>query len=411
MRIVFIGDLQYATAAEERLSFKMKQLRTLSPDFACVMGDIGGSHMKSVQGFTEARDHVEMLGCPYEVILGNHDVEYGIDDPNYFRYEKVFADVFHGKKRFNSFVRDGVLYILVSCERRPEEDFRTHNAVYVSDGQFETVKSALAAHPGLPAVLVTHAPLPGSGLRRWMPLHCGACDTYLDQSFKAQRWRDLIRDHPQIRLSVSAHFHMSHEYTSALTCTGSVTHVSCGVMTICARDDIFQTRVCDINENGATVYTFSHTSGELRFDAYVDFTGKSRPYGNLSYPREGEMQLGDDRVNNVWELPEYGRYYVATGKGCLWEYQSELAEFNGAITLSGGADALSSYDGRLYVRDFDGAVYSVELESTGRFDRIDAYIPRESRPEPEMRGDPLPVNRFGERGSKEGNYVIIDLKR
>ncbi|MBQ7161865.1 MAG: metallophosphoesterase [Clostridia bacterium] len=403
MRIAFIGDLQYATAEEERLDLKMAQIREQSPDLAIVMGDIGGSHMKSVGGFQETKKYVDMIGCPYEVILGNHDVEYAPFDPVIFDYETVYHDVFPGKELFSVKERDGVLMICVSCERRPPEDFRTHNAVFVSDRRFEAVRSALKAHPGVPTLLVTHAPLAGSGLRRWMPLHAGATDMYLDMTFKAGRWRELAAEFPQIKMSVSAHLHLSHEYKSAITYRGGLMHLSCGVMTVCARDDIFQTRFADVDADGAVIYTLDHSTGEFRRDAEFPFDGE--PSGNLSSPADGKMQLGDDLPTSVWKYG--GRYYAATEKGLLWEYLPELCEFGGAIMLKGGADEICASEGRLLVRNFAGEVFSFDPESTGRYERIGGCAPPERRGEKAMRGDPLPRADFGIETEKEGNYVVF----
>ena len=408
-RIAFIGDLQYATAEEERFDLKTGQIRALSPDLAVIMGDIGGSRQKSVEGFTETREIAEMLGCPYEVILGNHDVEYAPFDPVIFRYEEVFDRVFTGKKRFNAFGFGGALIICVSCERRPPEDFRTHNAVYVSDGQFAAVKAALDANPGVPAVLVTHAPLAGSGFRRCVPLHCAATDGYMDQGFDPLRWRRLLSDCPQIKMSVSAHFHLSHEYDSAVTYRDGVVHVSCGAMTVCARDDIKQTRLMDVDGERAILYTLDHASGGFRKDAEVDLTGAAPPTGRFSFVREGELPLGEDNLLHAWSLPEYGRAYLATEKGLLWEYSRELDEFTGAITLKAGAEEISVYDGRLYFRAFDGSCYSVGLESSGRLDRIDGCVPQEIRPEPELKGRVPETNACRTRRAKDGIYAAIEV--
>jgi len=303
MRIALIGDLQYATAEEERLADKFDAIRALSPDFAVMMGDFGGSHSKSLEGHIETREHMDRLGCGYELILGNHDVEYCAGEPITFDPHGMLWRVF-GKKPFNSFVLGGVLFICVSTDRQPPEGMRTINSVYVTDGHFEWIKSELRAHPGMPTVLITHAPAAGSGLRRWLPLHCSATDGYLDQTFNALRWRDLPREFPQIKLWCSAHFHMCHDYDSAITERDGVVHVSCGAMTVCARDDVFQTRILDITPDmRAVISTYDHTLGKLRRDAETYLTGEPRTTGNFRRIRGREMQLGDDRPTKVWALP------------------------------------------------------------------------------------------------------------
>ena len=385
----------------------MSRIRELSPDLAVVMGDIGGSHMGSVEGFTETKKYADMLGCPYCVITGNHDVEYSPFDPDIFDFEKTFRDVFTGKELFSTVENGGVLVICVSCEHRPAEDFRTHNAVFVSDAQFERVVRTLEEHPGMPTVLVTHAPLAGSGIRRWMPLHTGATNMFMDQTFKAGRWRELAARFPQIKISVSAHLHMSHEYDTAVTFRYGLLHVSCGVMTVCARDDIFQTRLIDVTPQGAVVYTYNHTPGTLRRDVVYRFG--STPEGCVAFPPHGEMLLGDDLPRAVWRLPGGEKYYVATENGLMWEYDPALDEFNGAIALTGGVDELSAEADRLYVRNFDGEIFSVGINDSGRLDRIGRCGPPDRKAESVMRGETLPRVPFGKKKTKEGVYAVIGL--
>ena len=404
MRIAFIGDLQYATAKEEKLDEKMRAVGALRPDFAVMMGDFGGSHMHSVGGYRETKQYMDMIGCPWGAILGNHDVEYAPFDPDVFDFETVFVREF-GREPYFTFLRDGVLYIAFGSDRRPAEDFRTHNAVFISDGRYDWVRRTLDAHPGVPTVMVTHAPAPGSGLRRVMPLHAAATDTYLDQTFKAERWLALQRDYPQIKMWFSAHLHMSHDYDAAVTHVGGVLHVSCGVMTVCARDDVHHTRILDADGSAATVYTFDHDTGELSVDLTLDLPGGA-PRGRFKVPSGREMLLGDDLPAHVWRCGTLSRHYIATRGGLLWEYLDGICEFGGAIALETPVTRAAYAGGRLF---FEGAhgVFSVDAESSGRYERIGGCTPRDDRredalPLPEMEEVP-----FTTRDSKEGLYVIF----
>ena len=80
MRIAFIGDFQYWKAEIENLEYKMKQIAEHNPDLAIVMGDFGGSKMRSVEGLKETKHHVDLIGCPWLAIMGNHDVEYNEEE-------------------------------------------------------------------------------------------------------------------------------------------------------------------------------------------------------------------------------------------------------------------------------------------------------------------------------------------
>lgn len=76
MRIALIGDLQYWSLEDDKLHYKMSRISDLDPEFAVIMGDLGGSNMRNIDGYKETADLAGCLNCPYHVILGNHDVEY-----------------------------------------------------------------------------------------------------------------------------------------------------------------------------------------------------------------------------------------------------------------------------------------------------------------------------------------------
>ena len=122
------------------------------------------------------------------------------------------------------------------------------------------------------------------------------------------------------------------------------------------------------------------------------------------------MLLGADTPREVYRLPDGSRYYVATDGGLLWEYHPDVREVEGALTLEGGADGMSVCGDRLYVRTFSGGVFSVLTDHPGRYDRIGGRNCPERRAESGLCGSPLEKVSFDVRSSKEGNYVLIDLK-
>lgn len=408
MRIALIGDLQYATAEEERLADKFKAIRDLSPDYAVMMGDFGGSHSKSDEGYLETKYHMDLLGCDYSMIFGNHDVEYRAGEPVTFDPAAKLKEIF-GKEPFTSTVIGGVLLICVSAERQPAEGMITINSVYLSDERFEWIKDELRRHPGMPTILFTHAPAAGCGIRRWLPLHCAAMDGYLDQAFNAARWQELPREFPQIRLWCSAHIHMGHDYDSAITEAFGTLHVSCGAMTVCARDDLRQTRIIDVGDDmRAVISTFEHSAGTLRTDAATYLTGDPRTSGRFERAVRGEILLGNDLPEKVYVHPEAGRKYVATENGLLWEYSDGLGDFTGALSLEGRFCGLFATDDRLYLETTDNEIFSVGIDDRERFDSIGSFTPQNRRAEKTVSGRPLDVGTYSVRGSEEGLYIKIE---
>lgn len=405
MRIAFIGDLQYWKAEVENLGYKMKQIAAHSPDLAVVMGDFGGSKMRSVEGFEETKHHVELIGCPYEVIMGNHDVEYGEEYMRDFDPVDTVRRVF-GKEPYSATVIDGVLVLCVTIERQPLDTLRTIHAVYVSDGQYEWVKEQLRNHEGMPTVLVTHAHMAGAGIRCDRPLHTSATDTFLEQTFRPERWQDLVKEFPQIRVWCSAHLHMGHDYDSAITYRDGVMHVSCGVMTCCTRDESCNTRFIDINDGKLSVLTLDHNNDkELIPDATLDLGANEPPEGRYYIPKKGEILVGaEDKPTAVYKHPYLDRYYVATEKDLLWEYDGDLWDFTGTIAYEEKIKSLSAENDRLYMEFDNGEILSIDTASRKRWQYRD-HINRDAKTETERKGQPLEAVPFTTFTKKEGIYV------
>lgn len=405
MRIAFIGDLQYWKADIENLEYKMKQIASHHPDLAVVMGDFGGSKMRSVEGFEETKHHVDLIGCPWLAIMGNHDVEY--NEEYMVNYDPVatFKDVF-GKEPYSATVVDGVLLLCITIERQPIETLRTIHAVYVSDKQYEWVREELKKHEGMPTVLVTHAHMAGAGIRCDRPLHTSATDTYLEQTFCPERWQALTKEFPQIRAWCSAHLHMGHSYDSAITYRDGVMHISCGVMTCCTRDESANTRILDIKDGKLFVLTLDHNKDEnLMLDACLDLNSNNPPKGRYYLPQKGEILVGaEDTPTSVYKHPYLDRYYVMTEKDLLWEYDGELWDFTGTVAYEEKVKSLSADTDRLYIEFDDGKIRSIDLHSRKRWQYKD-HINREFLPETELKGERLKTIPFTTFTEKEGVYI------
>ncbi len=405
MKIAFIGDLQYWKAEIENLEYKMKQVAAHKPDLAIVMGDFGGSKMRSVEGLEETKYHVDLIGCPWQAIMGNHDVEY--NEEYMYNYDPVatFREVF-GKEPYSATVTDGVLVLCITIERQPLDTLRTIHAVYVSDEQYEWAREQLKKHEGMPTILVTHAHMAGCGIRCDRPLHTSATDTYLEQTFKPERWQALTKEFPQIKAWCSAHLHMGHGYDSAITYRDGVMHISCGVMTCCTRDESCNTRIIDIQDGKMFVLTLDHNKDEnLMLDACLDLNSNNPPKGRYYLPKKGEILVGsDDKPTAVYKHPYLDRYYIATENDLLWEYDGALWDFTGTIAYGEKTKSLSADSNRLYIEFGDGEIVSLDPHSRKRWQYTD-HINRESRPEESLKGEMLETIPFTTFRKKEGLYV------
>lgn len=408
MRLAIIGDLQYWKAEVENLGYKMEQIKKYRPDFSFVMGDVGGSQMRSEAGLLETKEYVSMIGCPYHLIYGNHDVEYWLDNVKEYDPEGTYRRVF-SECPYKSYIFNGVLVVCLSIERQPIEDFMTPYTVYISDEQYEWARKAIEDNREKPCIIIAHAPVAGSGLRCDRPMHNAALDTYLDQTFKAERWVELLHDNPQIRAWISAHFHMGHDYDTAITEREGVVHISCGVMTCCTRDERAHTRILDITDDGRLlVYTLDHNNdGELIFDAEIDLAGREESLGKISKHGTHEMLIGaDDAPVKAWYDEIHQRYCVATEKGMLWEYSEKLSDFCGALSYERTVEKLFIDDNRLVMEYSDRTYASVDLNSRHRWQYKDS-LKQDIRTEDGVYGIPLDEIAFTTRDSKEGVYIIF----
>lgn len=252
---------------------------------------------------------------------------------------------------------------------------------------------------------MTHPPMAGSGLRCDRPLHTAALDTYLDQTYNERRWHELLKDHPQIKAWCSAHYHLGHDYDTAITERDGVVHISCGVMTCCTRDESCNTRILDITDDKKLIIsTLDHNNDrELIWDATVDLTSREKSFGRLTHVKYGEILLGEDKPVRIWHAKTLDRYYIATEKGLLWEYRCDLWEFSGAIALEKQVTDLYIKDDRLFI-GYEWKTGSVDVNSRMRFDWNNLRC-QELREETEHMGEPLPTVEFTTRDSKEGLYV------
>ncbi len=386
----------------------MEQLAALDLDFAVIMGDIGGGRMRTLEGFKETYDLARHLDCPYHVILGNHDTEVYPDKEVQFDSVGTYRRVFGTEPNY-SFAHNGVLYICLSVESQPMETMRTIHAVYVSDEHFAWVKDQLDANPGMPTIFISHAPIAGNGLRCHRPTHTSSQDTYLDQTYNAERWGALLKEYPQIKACFSAHYHLGHDYETAITEADGVIHVSCGTL-VWGRDTSQQTRVIDVTEDKKLkIYTVDHKpGGAFREDVVIDLTGREKPSADIFKVRKGDVFLKEPKAVKVWHSRNFGKYYIFTDEKFLWEYDPELHDLTGAIVRYEDVEDLRETADKL-VFSKNGKTYSVDPHGRGRFDCYSGFAEQELTEEETGIGEPVPEVPFENVSRKDGIYVQFEV--
>ena len=407
MRLALIGDLQYVPGEEAELRRFLGQVNAWRPDFAVSLGDMGPSGERGTRkGFAESAAVLREVDCPKAVLLGNHDVEYRPDAPFGREPAAWYPEAFGREVPWQAVEMDGVFLLCVSIERQPRETFFTQHALYLSDAQFAWAREQLVAHRDWPTVVVSHAPLAGSGLRCVPFVHSAATDAYLDHTFDALRWKELARENPQIRLWCSAHFHMGHEYRAAIAQREGIVHVSCGVPCSCARDGTRETRLLEIAGGEAHILTLDHLAGAIREDARVPMNGPGA-HGGLYEPAPGEILLGEDRALTVWDCPQRGRAFIATEYGKLWEYDRALGELTGAVCRKTPVAAVAVERDRLFFATALGDVFSVGRDDRERFEVRGGYGAQALRAERALPAGRLGSVPFTRRTEREEEYILL----
>lgn len=381
MRIALIGDLQFREGEQPDIRRAMEEIAAQRPELAVAMGDFGcQGRLGKETGLRECADFLKMLPCECVPLLGNHDVEYRLDDAMERDPVRWYRDAFGREQLWSAMERDGMLLLFLSVEKQPREGFATQNALYASEAQFEFARAQLAAHRDWPTAVFCHCPLPGTGLRSVPPLHVAATDSYFDHCFQPMRWKALMRDNPQVFLWASAHFHMGHDDDASISLADGLCHVSCGVVTSAARDGSAHTRILDLTPRRLTVSTLNHAAPEaLRFDFACDVPTLDGRSGRCYVRRGEEIQLGQDDCKRLWRDGDR-RIYVVTKGGFLWEYDRALGDLTGAIVRGAQVEEIALADGRLYVR-LENGCFSVDTEDPWRFDRLSGTVPPRRRAE------------------------------
>lgn len=410
MKIALIGDLQYKHGEQETLRGYMAQIASWQPDLAVFLGDMGPDGMRGTkEGMLDCRGLFDLLPCETIALLGNHDVEYRPDSKTRFhRPEQWRREVFGSETPWRAVRTERFQILCLSTERQPEETLLTQHALYSSEEQYQWARAQLESHPALPTIILSHAPVAGSGLRCCPPVHHAATDAFMGQNFDPKMWTQLLRDHKQIFLWASAHFHMGHGYDRAITDRGGVVHASCGVMCSCSRDGTRQTRLMETLPGGTVrLLTMDHLAGgTVAQDAEVYPDGRS-PRGRFCAPDAQEILIGDDHAVAAWDSPETGRVFIATQAGRLWEYDRNLSDLTGTLCVGEQTNGAALNGGRIFVQGASG-VFSADANAPTRFLRLSGFVPQERRAEEAMPEEGLlhPI-AFTTHRESEGEYVTL----
>lgn len=377
----------------------MDDIRSVHPDLVVVMGDFGSNRqMGEPEAIRKAYGFLKKTGAPVLPLLGNHDLQYEIGSGviPHGVMEKTVRQCFRVEDTF--FVREYEDFRLfgVSLDSWDRQPPLSRNECHVSDEHFRWIEGKLAERPGVPVVMLTHAPPMGCGLRSIPNMHVRATNAYMDQNTDPLRWIGLT-EHPEILLWLSAHYHIGHDHPDSLVTRNGVTYALTGVHGGITRDGSRQSRVLDIRDGAMRLYTLDHIRRHLR--ETPDWQGWMRPAVAARMgmrcrvlpphrPNWAES-LGPLGAGGIQALSG-GHLLISTADHYLWEADPEWEVLLGTLHYQEGplADYCVAED--LVWRAFGRTLVAVHSLDPWRFSReVHGDFRREYRI-----SLPAPINRL-----------------
>jgi len=319
----------------EILLARKKQGRLINSNLVSV-GDLGRKDIRHEPGdagttksFLDAKIFFDGFGLPYNLITGNHDLEgldeFDTDEENLQAWKDCFQT---DSPHFSRQISERTLLVGLSTVRFRDSPHSSHEC-HVDDAQLEWFENVIQSHPhkeGWRIIVVTHAPVMGSGLRVLQNVHVMNGCAWMNHCSEKNRslFIENVKENPQIKLWFSGHFHLSHDYEDSISRVNQCTFVQVGVMgPNSSRDGRRQTRIIQGNSEIFKIYTLSHHKrdeitgkAELRLDAKVDLkSGKMEClHENVDHDRENWF--------SAYVPEEKDGCYLATPEGKIASEQS-----------------------------------------------------------------------------------------
>lgn len=292
------------------------------------LGDVGRKDIRHEAGdpgtsqcFADAKSYLDSFNLEYSIISGNHDLEgldeFADDESNLGAWLRCFE---MESPYWTKEIAEKTLLVGLSTTRFRDAPFSSHE-VHISDEQIAWLRRTLESHPadkGWHIIVLSHAPPMGSGLRALQDVHVRNGCAWLNHcGSEAERrvFLELVHCHPGIRMWLSGHFHLSHDFEDSISHVANCAFVQVGVMgTRSTRDGKRQSRLIRGGRNGCQIYTINHHAGTLhcprahciashlplsapshthadsaddkvRLDAHVDFTSNTLTFANPPKPQ------------------------------------------------------------------------------------------------------------------------------
>jgi 3',5'-cyclic AMP phosphodiesterase CpdA len=383
MRIVIIGDYQLDNTPEEMTIMAMEDVRKTNPDLVIVMGDYGRyADLGKPETIFQCKKFLDLTGSYVHPLLGNHDFqnEIGNNILPHGTIENAVREAFGVEDTFFIYEHEQFRLFAISLDSWEEDPPISVNECYVSDQHFQWIKNKIAERPGVPIIMLTHAPIMGSGLRTVPGVHIRAANAYMDQSTDPMRWINLT-EHPEIIMWLSAHYHLSHHHPDSLVERNGVVYALTGVHGGVTRDDKRQSRILDINDDKIELKTLDHIERKIiernDFESLIPAMLDNRKslFPKVSPPKVHNWLASFEPLGSGGIKPiGNGHVLISTKDDYLWEADPQWCVVLGTLHYKDGAVSDYCVSGNTVWRAFKNVVVGVNANSPWRFTR-EKWIP------------------------------------
>ena len=338
------------------------------PDAIFQLGDQGGySHCGTWQSFMEGLDFLQGFDQPFATLLGNHDME----GPEYDCDAETVAawcQAFGATTPYRQVDLGHALGICLSTTRFRANRGCCHE-VYIDEAQLAWFTETLARNRTRPTFVFSHAPIIGSGLRVLQNIHLKCPNAWLNHTDRPERFIEIVRANPQIKLWFSAHNHLGQDYADSISRVGHCTFVHTGVIGDVTRDGARHSRLVEHDRRGYLLSTIDHRSGEVVANLRYEYASLTAEILSAHPAVNGEVHFAPPAFP-AKPLLVIGRSAFRIERDMLVEYDVELRAPLGVVAEGVGAAQIRAVGSELHVAGARGALGVVRPNAAGRYLQI-----------------------------------------
>jgi hypothetical protein len=368
-RLAVLGDLHYEAPQDGCYREARRQIMAIKPDAVFQLGDQGGySHCGTWQSYMEGLDFLQGFDRPFGTLMGNHDME-GPECASDAETVAAWCQAFSSTLPYREFDLGEAVGICLSTTRFRGNRGCCHE-VYIDDTQLAWFTATLARYRRRPTFVFSHAPILGSGLRVLQSIHLKCPNAWLNHTDRPQRFIEIVRANPQIKLWFSAHNHLGQNYPDSFSRVGCCSFVHTGVIGDVSRDGARHSRLVDYGRRGYAVSTINHGTGEITANLRSEYASGTIEVLSPHTAANGEQHFAPPPFPVGTPALQIGASVFVVERGMLVEYDAELRAPLGVVLDDIGAAEIRVEGGHLHIIGAHRAVRVLKPNATGRFLRV-----------------------------------------